>query len=314
LARPIIGLALGSGGARGWCHIGVLRALQEIGIAPDLIAGTSIGAVVGAAYAGGRLDALEDWASRLSRTRMMTYLDISPKSGGLIAGKQIARLVAALDLPQRIEDLSLPFAAVSTDFETGAEVWLQKGCLVDAIRASSAIPGVISPYLLDGRWHMDGGIVNPVPVSLCRAMGADVVIAVDPDAHMTGRRLGKSHSAATGASHLLGALPQALRKHFHFAGEKHGRHAPPAPHYFDVVYTAIEIISDRVRASRLAGDPPHVLLSADLQHIPTLDLFLAAPAIAEGHRITHAQSGWIGKYASGTKAPHPVAPDAPDAT
>lgn len=291
VSKPKVGLALGSGGARGWCHIGVIRTLEKHGVRPGIIAGCSMGAFVGAAYAGGGLDALEEWARGLNRTRFMSLIDIRPNSGGLVEGREIVRMLDELGLPERIEDLSLPFAAIATDMESGREVWLREGNLSSAVRASVAIPGVISPQSHDGRWLLDGGLTNPVPVSVCRAMGAEVVIAVNPNARLHGAMW---HRAAPGSAWdgVLAALPYAVRGKFGtFLGESNVGTRPP--HYFDVISTSIEIMSEQIRRSRLAGEPPHVLLNADLSAMSVLEFYRGSEAIAEGERITQGQAGWI---------------------
>ena len=160
-----LGLALGTGGARGWCHIGVLRALDEMGVRPDVVAGSSMGALVGAAYAGGALDALEDWARALTPRRVWSLIDMRLTGGGLVGGTSIAKMLEEIGLDCRIEDLSLPFIAVAADLSSGQEVWLQEGPLASATRASVAIPGILSPVCIDGRWLIDGGVVNPVPIT-----------------------------------------------------------------------------------------------------------------------------------------------------
>lgn len=289
--KPQVGLALGSGGARGWCHIGVIRELEKLGVRPDVVAGCSMGALVGAAYAGGRLDALEDWARGLNRTRFMSLIDIRPNSGGLVEGREISRMLENLGLPERIEDLPMPYAAIATDMESGREVWLREGNLSSAVRASVALPGVISPQLHDGRWLLDGGLTNPVPVSTCRAMGAEVVIAVNPNARLHGTMW---QSAAPGSAWdgVLAALPDAVRDKFGtFFGDSTVDSRPPP--YFDVVSTAIDIMSEQIRRSRLAGDPPHVLLSADLSAMSVLEFYRGSEAIDEGVRITRGQAEWI---------------------
>lgn len=177
--RLKIGLALGGGAARGWAHVGVLRVLDEVGIRPDVIAGCSIGAVVGGCYAAGKLDQLEGFARTLTKRRVMGLLDFHIGGSGLIGGTRLRKLLE-LDLGEtRIEALPIRFATVATELMTGHEIWLTKGGLVEALRASYALPGVFDPVRLGGRWLMDGALVNPVPVTLARAFGADVVICVN---------------------------------------------------------------------------------------------------------------------------------------
>ncbi|MYM54109.1 patatin-like phospholipase family protein [Thalassovita mangrovi] len=280
-----VGMALGSGGARGWCHIGVLRELEKIGVKPGVVAGCSMGSLVGAAYAGGKLDALEEWLTALTPARFVGLIDIRPGSGGIVAGTEIVSLIQNLGLPERIEDLEIPFAAVATDMETGREVWLREGNLSDAVRASVALPGVISPYRVNGHWMLDGGLTNPVPVSTARAMGAEMTIAVNPNAKLRGKMWNRP---ARALEHQLKDLPDWLSNALMPAEDKN---APPG--YTEVVSTAIDVMTEQIRRARLAGEPPHVLLNADLSHITVLEFHRGAEAIAEGRRIVAAQKDWI---------------------
>ncbi|MDQ2095241.1 patatin-like phospholipase family protein [Rhodalgimonas zhirmunskyi] len=288
--RRKLGIALGSGGARGWCHIGVLKELDAMGVRPALVAGCSMGALVGAAWAGGVLDRLEDWARALTRQRFVSYADVRFGSGGVVKGRAIAEILTSLGLPDRIEDLALPFVAVATDLETGREVWLQEGSLADAVRASISIPGVFAPHYLDGRWLLDGGLINPVPTSASRALGADATIAVNPNARRGGQiwhapAPEEGFLSKLGSPELLAQLPIPLRELVQGVGA--GRSAgPSAPAYLDVMSASIDIMTDFVRQHRQASDPPHLLLDADLMdRILVLELYRAAEAIEEGHRM-----------------------------
>jgi NTE family protein len=182
-----IGLALGCGAARGWAHIGILEVLRRAGIVPDIIAGTSMGAVVGGCHAAGKLDELEEFARSLTRRRVFGYLDLNFGGSGLINGQRLTeRLEHSLsDTP--IQSLTARYVAVATEIGTGHEVWVARGRLVDAMRASYALPGIFKPVRIDGRWLFDGALVNPVPVSVCRALGARYVIAVNLNADISGK-------------------------------------------------------------------------------------------------------------------------------
>jgi len=295
MAKPRIGLVLGAGGARGWCHIGVLRALDAMGIRPDVIAGTSMGAVVGAARAADRLQALEDWARAQTRRSILGLIDARLTGGGVVGGAGIVAMLRGLDMPAKIEDLPIPFTAVATDLRNGREVWLRSGDLVDAVRASVAIPGLINPQKLDGTWLLDGGLVNPVPVSAARALGADVVIAVNPNA----ARSGDFWSPGQGLRGLPDPgelLPEGLRELWTHRPRPDG---DPEPAYLAVVNAALDITSDQIRRSRLAGDPPQVLLGASLPTVAVLDFHRADEAISEGWRIVEAQEELIRKAVAG---------------
>src|SRR3954454_23095642 len=176
--KPRIGLALGSGSSRGWAHIGAIRALEERGIKIDLICGTSIGALVGAVYASGQLDELKQWVTSLVWSKVWRLMDFSLK-GGLIRGHRLFNLFRATFQDLEIGELATPFGAVATELDSGREIWLRSGKLLDVVRASCALPGLFTPVVHNGALLVDGGLVNPVPVSMCRALGADLVIAID---------------------------------------------------------------------------------------------------------------------------------------
>lgn len=179
MIRPKIGIALGSGVARGWAHIGVLKVLKRAGIEPDIVSGTSIGSLVGGCYLAGKLDPLEEFARSLTRRRLLGLVDFRFRSSGLIGDAKLEALMSGYLGEARIEDLDRTFVAVATELATGHELWLREGNLVQAIRASYALPGVFAPVPIDNRWLIDGAIVNPVPVSVARALGARLVIAVN---------------------------------------------------------------------------------------------------------------------------------------
>jgi NTE family protein len=183
-----VGLALGSGSARGWAHLGVIRVLEQAGIRPDLVCGTSIGALVGAAYAADELDGFEKWLRGLSIADVISFMDVR-MNGGMIKGERLMEFFRRSFIDRPIEELPIPFAAVATALHNGTEVWLREGSTIDAVRASIALPALFMPVVLDGRILVDGGLVNPVPVSLARAMGADIVIAVD----LNSNRLSRHH-------------------------------------------------------------------------------------------------------------------------
>src|ERR1700712_1964496 len=177
--RPVIGLALGGGAARGFAHIGIINTLAAYGIVPDIVVGTSMGGVVGGAYAAGRLDKLEAWARNLQPRSVLSYLDIRLNGSGLIGGTKLAAEIETTLGEYRIEDLPVKFATVATEVRTGHEIWLTHGSMVDAMRASYALPGIFAPVLIGDRWLVDGALVNPVPVSAARALGAEIVIAAN---------------------------------------------------------------------------------------------------------------------------------------
>lgn len=290
MPHPRIGLALGSGAARGWAHIGVLAALRRAGIEPDIVCGTSMGAFVGAAYVSGRLDDLERWARRLGWREILRHLDINVARGGLVAGQRLAEFYKALVRDVMIESMPLPFAAVATDLETGREIWLQLGSAATAVSASIAIPGIFSPVRIDGTWLADGGLVNPVPVSVCRALGAEFVLAVDVNDDILGVRYPKTGLASADGEldeeppvHLIDDLTRGMRRTVRRVADELLRSEPSVPRYFDVVVSAINITQDYIRRSRLAAEPPHVRLTPLVNRIRILDFNRADEAIEEGY-------------------------------
>jgi NTE family protein len=287
-----IGLVLGSGSARGWAHIGVIRALAEAGIKPDLICGSSIGALVGAAHASGNLDTLEKWVRALTFWDVVRLLDVKMQ-GGLIEGVTLMDSFRETISGTSIEHLSIPFAAVATDLGNGHEVWLQQGPLLPAVRASIALPGLFSPTRIDGRWLVDGGLVNPVPISLCRAMGADFIIAVNLNSDIVGRHLAprtkqkkETEEPAEGRrdlfDQLLKQINSGLRERALTAWRRERGNGDEPPGMFEVLASAINIMQDRITKSRMAGDPPDQLLSPQLGQLGLLEFDRAGEAIEEG--------------------------------
>ncbi|MCW8827854.1 MAG: patatin-like phospholipase RssA [Gammaproteobacteria bacterium] len=285
-----VGLALGSGSARGWSHIGVIRALEENGIKPDIVAGCSIGALVGAAYRGGQLDTLEKWVRALSFWDVVRLLDVK-MMGGLIEGEN---LMASFEDKLRdinIEELSTPFAAVATDLGSGREMWLREGPLRNAVRASIALPGLFSPVRLGDRWLVDGGLTNPVPISLCRAMGADVIIAVNLNSDLVGRHLKSKEERSREIkdeerdlfNQLLSKLNSGILESKLARWGKNKKNGETVPGLFEVMASSINIMQDRITKSRMAGDPPDVLISPRLGKLGLLEFDRADEAIAEGY-------------------------------
>lgn len=286
LRKPLIGLALGGGAARGWAHIGVIRALEQAGIKPDIVCGTSIGALVGAVYATGELNRFEQWVLGLKISDVVSYMDVS-LSSGLLKGKRIMEFFRRDYADRAIEDLPIPFAAVATSLKTGAEVWLRDGSTLEAVRASIALPGLFEPSLKNGVILVDGGLVNPVPVSLARAMGADFVIAVDLTADILSQKLDrddrkdmlddKNIDWLTKLQDGLDALVPA------FAEE-----GTSLPSMLDVISSSINIMQVRITRSRMAGDPPEIIVAPHLAHIDLLDFHRAKEAIEEGEQAMKA--------------------------
>ncbi|MBR0715086.1 patatin-like phospholipase family protein [Bradyrhizobium liaoningense] len=289
--RPVIGLALGGGAARGFAHIGILRTLLANGIVPNVVVGTSIGAVVGGAYAAGHLDALEEWAHSLRGVRnILGYLDIRLNGSGLIGGEKLASRLEQAIGPTLIEDLPVKYAGVATEVRTGHEIWLTRGRLVDAMRASYALPGIFSPVLIGDRWLVDGALVNPVPVSAARALGAEIVIAANLSSDIfTHSTTIYSHGTMPGAAEPVAEdastkrrfpkffSPERTVKREFFGGG--GR-----PGISSVMVDAFNIMQDRITRARLAGDPPDMLITPRVGQIGWFDFHRADDLIAFGTR------------------------------
>jgi NTE family protein len=288
---PTIGLVLGGGAARGFAHIGVLRTLAAKGFKFDVIAGTSIGAAVGGSYAAGHLDDFEAWARTLTRRRVFSYLDFNLSGSGLIGGGRLADRLHATIGKTTIEELPLRFAAIATEIGTGHEIWLTRGRLVDALKASYSLPGVFSPIHVGGRWLMDGALVNPVPVSAARALGARVVIAVNLNADLIGRGSTiASHGADETDDNVLPDEAQQSRLRAMFGAEKMLKRqflgAPGRPGFSTVMMEAFNIMQDRITRARLAGDPPDVIINPRLGGIGLMDFHRASEAIDSGAEAT----------------------------
>jgi NTE family protein len=293
--RPVIGLALGGGAARGFAHIGIVRTLIAHGIVPNVVVGTSIGAVVGGAYAAGHLDQLEDWARSLQPRNILGYLDIRLNGSGLIGGAKLAAQLESAMGNTLIEELPLKFATVATEVRTGHEIWLTHGRIVDAMRASYALPGIFSPVMVGDRWLVDGALVNPVPVSTARAFGAEIVIAAnlssDVFAHST---TVYSHGPAAEVS-VISALDAAIelappKRGFSkfFSPERTVKReffgGGGRPGISTVMVDAFNIMQDRITRARLAGDPPDLLISPRVGQIGWFDFHRADDLIEHGVR------------------------------
>jgi NTE family protein len=294
-ARPHhnrIGLALGGGSARGWAHIGVIRALADAGIEPDIVCGTSIGALVGAAYVGGELDRLETWVRSLHLQTVVSFLDFS-LNGGLIKGEKLIEFFRSHFVDREIGELRRPFGAVATDLRRGREVWLRDGRVTDAVRASIALPGLFTPVQRDGSWLVDGGLVNPVPVSLCRAMDADLVIAVDLNSDLLGRHLKpkRAKPSASQANDAPETLADTVMAHIQARMSQFGldhNSGPQVPAMLDVLASSINIMQVLITRSRLAGEPADVMVTPLLADLGLMEFHRADVAIAAGRRAVEA--------------------------
>ena len=273
--KPKLGVVLGAGSARGWSHIGVLTALAEAGVEPDIVCGCSIGAFVGAAYVNGDLPKLESWVTSLDWKGVLGLFDVSLK-GGLIKGEKLMEFFTRYFVDHDFGALPKPFACVATDLDTGREIWLREGSVAAAVRASIALPGLFTPQPHGGRLLVDGSLVNPVPVSLCRALGADIVIAVDLGSDRAGHLRRRSGPAP--ADGWRQRLLQRLGK----GGAEAEAEETLLPSLVDVLMASVHIMQVRIARSRLAGEPAETVLEPRLAQIGQMDFHRGAEAIAEG--------------------------------
>lgn len=303
--RVKLGLALGGGAARGWSHIGVVKAFEREGLIPDVIVGTSIGAVVGGCFSANKLEVLETFARTLTRRRVIGLLDFHINGSGLIAGDRLKRLLEEHLVGIRAEDLPHQFAAVATELGSGHEVWLTKGVLTDIMRASYALPGVLDAVKFGGRWLMDGALVNPIPVTVARALGADVVVCVnlngdarsrgavipvvDPDTTLATQSI--IAEAAAKRRSILGPVWGVAERMRQFATRSDG-----VPGIGSVMVDAFNITQDRIARSRLAGDPPDLMITPKLGRIGLFDFHRAEESIALGAEAAERMMDEIREY------------------
>jgi NTE family protein len=280
---------LGSGAARGWAHVGVVRALERAGVRPDLVCGTSVGALIGAAYASGEFDRFCTGTAGMRRRDVLSFADVG-FGGGLLKGERFMSFVARGFEDRPIEELKIPFAAVATSLESGAEVWLRKGSTLSAVRASLAMPGLFTPVLTDDGTLVDGALVNPVPVSLARAMGAEIVIAVDLSYGIVGRSLVVRNADASETDEG-GWLRKSLGRLWPSASDE-----PQPPSLLGAVTASLDIMQVRITRSRMAGEPPDLIVAPRLAHVGLLDFDRAEEAIREGERAMDAALGGLAVF------------------
>lgn len=311
---PRIGFAIGAGSARGWAHIGVVRELHDAGIRPSVIAGSSVGAVVGACYCAGKLDELEDFARSLSRRRLFGLLDVAFSGAGLITGGRLkSRLQDALG-DKNIEDLPLPFTAVATEMGSGHEIWLNRGPLVESLRASYALPGIFEPVKINGRWLFDGALVNPVPTSVCHARGAELVIAINLNTEARRQPVDEDTNATDALDAITGQITEqippgderntntpARRQRSSLFRRQFSSASNGAPGIATAMIDAFNISQDRIARSRLAGDPPDIQIAPRLAGIGFFDFHRAAEMIDIGREAARKALPEIRELASITK-------------
>lgn len=293
--KPVVGLALGSGSARGWAHIGIIQSLEEMGLVPEIICGCSIGALVGASHAAGNLQKLEEWVCSLSTRKLASFFELNLSLKGFVDARRLHQFlvdhVCAEDT--HIEDLDKTFAAVATELESGRELWFTEGPVLDAVWSSMSMPGLFPPIRNKGKWLVDGAMVNPVPVSICRALGADIVIAVNLNGDLVGKHFNlNTQPVAANKDNLLNSLTSTFKSYSEsFFGNTKTDDQPPG--LFEAIAGSINIVEDRLTRSRMAGDPPDILLTPRLSHIDPLEFQRAREAIEEGQKTVSRMSSEI---------------------
>lgn len=292
LERKKVGLALGSGSARGWAHIGVMRALDDAGIRPYCIAGTSMGALVGAVYCTCNIDALEEIALQFDWKQVLSFMDIVLPKSGFIDGKKVSEFIGTHVNHMSIEDLSIKFNAVSTDLNTGREVVIDSGNLIEAVRASISVPGMFTPAKFNGKLLVDGGLVNPVPVSVARSMGADIVIAVDLHHGLLRSDIDHPESVksdeleAKNTEHvsLLSALKRKVGLRESAKSNPLSSENSSLPSIYEVISRSIDIAEVKIAEANLITDPPDLLIRPKLGHVGFFEFNRASESIREGYR------------------------------
>jgi NTE family protein len=284
--KPKIGLALGSGASRGWSHIGIIDALVAEGIEPDVVCGTSVGAMIGASYLAGNMARLKEWVLESSRSDVYRFFDIKLTQSGFVdvgrLDKFIHDFVVAKDV--EIGDLPKPYVAVATCLNNGQEMWSREGNVDRWVRASMSLPGLFPPVRIEDSWLVDGGLVNPVPVTACRALGAEIVIAVNLNADIVGKGLKDRDIAAEEEEEgFMRYLKQQAKEVSNslFSSDKK---ASSPPGLLSVVSSSINIFQDRITRSRLAGDPADIVISPRLRDVGLLEFGKAAEAIKTGEK------------------------------
>lgn len=301
-----VGLALGSGAARGWAHIGIIRQLEKLGVTPDIVTGTSIGALVGAAYVANNIDKLNDWVLRLDKLKTAQYFAINRSLQGFVNKNRLRSFLDEYVVEQDvdIDDVQTRFATVATDLYSGREIWNTRGNIMDAVWSSMSLPGLFPAIKHNNRWLIDGGLVNPVPVSLCRALGADVVIAVNLNSGIVGKHfrteIDDSEPEATldVPTSWTGKVSHMVADYTNNLFPKRREEKEEAPALLDAIAASINITQDRITRSRMAGDPPEIILNPRLSHIGILEFYRAGEAIEEGIACVKRQQTELGYYLS----------------
>lgn len=279
--RLKVGLALGSGGARGLTHLGVINALESAGVKIEFISGASVGALVGAFFAAGKLDVLASFASSLTRKESLKLADVMFPTSGLIEGKKIEQFLRTNLGDARIEDLKIPFACVATNFNSGQEVIITKGDLVTAVRASISIPGVFKPVAADGMLLVDGGVINPIPIQVVRDLGAQYIIAVNICPEVA-KKMTVQRPIADPAR----------------ASEKNQRDQTKLPNIFEIIMGSITIMESQIIDMRMKNESPDVVIKPEVEDIGTYDFHRYREGVDRGKTAAGMALAKISRYVS----------------
>ncbi len=302
-SRKKLGLVLGCGASKGWAHIGIIEALENAGIPIDIIAGCSVGAYVGAIYASGGLRSLKEFLLRMDGKKIFSYFDMAFSRSGILNGtKRVTELFSMHSTIKNFEDLSIPLAMVATDLERGEKVVLTSGNIISALRATMSYPALFAPVKMNGCWLVDGGLVDPVPVGVARAMGAEIVIAVDLNTRIVSRQ--KNTSTGNHDSKNQSVSPEALETEqnernaitkrifgYYEAFENNLKNINSSarqkdaaiPDIIETITTSINIMEERISRINLAVDRPDILIQPRLGELKMMNFDRVAHAIEEGY-------------------------------
>lgn len=286
-AKPAIALALGTGGARGLAHVGAIEAITAAGYRIVAVSGSSMGALIGGIYAAGKLDVYRDWVCALQKMDVLKLVDWTLSGGGLIKGDRIINILRDLIGRMDIEELPIPFTAVATDLDREREVWLTRGPLFDAIRASIAIPTIFRPHPLYGHRLVDGGLTNPLPVTpLLLQTASDFTVAVN----VNGPReaLPPPPPAPRPRAGLRGKVASFVARTIRHNGD----HAHE-PGWMDTLTQALDLMQENLTRFRLAADRPDLVIEVPRNACAVYEFYRAAELIELGReRATQALAAW----------------------
>lgn len=299
MTRPVTGLALGSGGARGWAHIGVAQALRELDIEVDLVAGTSMGSLIGAAIASERVDSLHKVALTLDWTHLFRYFfEFTFPRTGLIDGAKIVAFLNEHVSTGDIAKLPMPYAAVAVDVITGRKHVLRTGDVIQAVRSSISVPGIFAPVKNGDAMLVDGGLVDPVPVDVTREMGAEFTIAVNLNRNigdfnesplLPGPRLNPADRIEEKLTEFvtkINKMPLVKKKPFDIAPVREWFNSKRSPDILEVLGNSLRIMEAQLAQFQLAAEPPDILIEPELNQINFMDFHRADEAIQIGYQET----------------------------